>query len=309
MVDERLLAGAAGAEDAAVYKLSDDQALVATVDFFTPIVDEPYTYGRIAAINALSDIYAMGGAPFLALNVVAFPYAELPEEVLVALLQGGAASCREEGVLVAGGHTIRSPELTYGLAALGFVHPARVVTNAAARPGDELVLTKALGTGVIATAVKAGDCPPATAAGAEASMLASNGPASRAMVAAGIRCATDVTGFGLLGHGWEVARASGVGIRFYASRVPLLAGARELALNYAPGGLTENQRFVAEALTAAPDVPAATLNLLADPQTSGGLLVAVPGGAGAAFARQLGAPAAVVGEVFAADTPRLDVVN
>ncbi len=279
------------------------------MDFFTPIVDDGYTYGRIAAVNALSDVYAMGGRPFLALNVAGFPEGELPEEVLVAILKGGADACAAEGVTLAGGHTVRSPEVLYGLAVLGFVDPARVVTNGAARPGDALVLTKALGTGVIATAVKAGACPPETAAAAEAAMLVSNGAAAAAMTAAGALCATDITGFGLLGHGWEVAAASGVGVRIKASQVPTLPGARELATRYVPGGLVENRKFVAPHLTVAAGVDEATVNLLADPQTSGGLLIALPAARATALAEGLGAPARIIGEVYEAPRPALEVIN
>jgi len=306
--DPRLLAGTKWSEDAAVYRLSDEQALVATVDFFTPIVDDPYIYGRIAAVNSLSDIYAMGGKPFLALNVVGFPSDTLDIGVLNAVLKGGADACKQEGVLLAGGHTMRCPELYYGLSVLGFADPRRLVTNGGAHPGDALVLTKALGTGIVATAVKTGDCPAEVARAAEASMLASNGGAAAEMVAAGATCATDVTGFGLLGHGLEVARASGVTLRFFARRVPALPGALALAGRYAPGGLNENLRFVKDELAAA-DVSREVLNLLADPQTSGGLLVALPPAKAVAFARAVGAPAAVVGEVIRGDRPGVEVVN
>lgn len=304
-----LLAATRDGEDAAVYKISDEQALVATVDFFTPIVDDPYDYGRIAATNALSDIYAMGGEPFLALNVVAFPYGKLPNDVVVATLQGGAATCAAEGVLLAGGHTVKSPDILYGLAALGFVHPDRVITNAGARPGDALVLTKALGTGVIQTAVKRGECPPETEAAARESMLQSNKAAAAAMVAAGAVCGTDVTGFGFLGHALEVAAASAVGIRVFASKVPALPQAREFATTYVPGGLKTNREFVEHQLKTAEDVEEAALNLLADPQTSGGLLVALPPERAAAYAVEVGGAAAVVGEVFASSSPTLEIVS
>lgn len=307
--DPNLLAGARPAEDAAVYKVTADLAVVATVDFFTPIVDDPTTYGRVAAYNALSDIYAMGANPLLALSVVGFPYKELDDEVLVAVVRGGAEACAAEGVALAGGHTVRAPELLFGLAVVGTAHPARVVTKGGVRPGDALVLTKALGTGVISTAVKAGDCPEDVARGAEASMLTSNRLASAAMVAAGARGATDVTGFGLLGHAWEMAEASAVGLRFFASRVPTLPGALAVAERYIPGGLYENKKFVAPHLKVAPDVGAAMLNLLHDPQTSGGLLIALPADRARALAAELGPPAAVVGEAFAAPAPTLEVVN
>ena len=303
-----LLAATRNGEDAAVYKINDEQALVATVDFFTPIVDEPYDYGRIAATNALSDIYAMGGEPFLALNVVAFPHGKYPDDVLVTILKGGAAACTAEGVLVAGGHTVKSPDILYGLAALGFVRPDGIITNAGAKPGDALVLTKALGTGVIQTAVKAGDCPAETEAAALESMLQSNRAAAAAMKAAGAVCATDITGFGLLGHALEVARASEVGVRIFASRVPQLPQALEFAETYVPGGLINNLKFVEPSLNVAPGISHAVVNLLADPQTSGGLLVALPPERAAAYAAEVGGAAAVVGEVFAS-APTLEIVS
>lgn len=303
-----LLAATRNGEDAAVYKINDEQALVATVDFFTPIVDEPYDYGRIAATNALSDIYAMGGEPFLALNVVAFPHGKYPDDVLVAILKGGAATCTAEGVLLAGGHTVKSPDILYGLAALGFVRPDDVITNAGAKPGDALVLTKALGTGVIQTAVKRGECPPETEAAALESMLRSNKAAAAAMKAVGAVCATDITGFGLLGHVLEVARASEVGVRFFASRVPQLPQALEFADTYVPGGLITNLKFVEPSLNVAPGISHAVVNLLADPQTSGGLLVALPPERAAAYVAAVGGPAAVVGEVFAS-APTLEIVS
>ncbi len=302
-----LLAATRNAEDAAVYKIDDERALIATIDFFTPIVDEPYDYGRIAAVNALSDIYAMGGEGFLALNVVAFPYGKLDDEVLVAILKGGAATCVAEGVLLAGGHTVKSPDILYGLAALGFVRPDRVVTNDRAKAGDALVLTKALGTGVIQTAQKRGDCPPETEAAALESMLLSNKAAAAAMVAAGAVCATDVTGFGLLGHALEVAAASSVGVRIFASKVPRLPQALEFAATHVPGGLKTNRKFVEPKISVAPGVDDAMVNLLADPQTSGGLLVALPPDRAEAYAAEVGGAATVVGEVFASPAAALEI--
>lgn len=292
-----------------MYKLTDEQALVATVDYFTPIVDDPFTYGRIAAVNSLSDVYAMGGKPFLALNVAGFPTAEQPEEILAAILQGGAETCRLEGVLLGGGHTIRAPEIFFGLVALGFVHPDRILKNANARPGDALVLTKALGTGVISTALKAGDCPPGPARAAEESMLRSNGPAAALMYEWGAAAATDVTGFGLLGHGLEMARASGVALRIWAKRVPELPEALAFAGNYIPGGLTQNLQFVSPSIRKAAAVGPELLNLLADPQTSGGLLVALPPAQAEGFAAAAGAPAAIVGEVLAAGEPYIEITE
>jgi selenide,water dikinase len=302
-----LLAGTRNAEDAAVYKIDDERALIATIDFFTPIVDEPYDYGRIAAINALSDIYAMGGEPFLALNVVAFPYGKLEDDVLINVLKGGAATCAAEGVLLGGGHTVKSPDILYGLAAMGFARPDRIVTNGAAKAGDALVLTKALGTGVVQTAQKQGDCPPETEAAALESMLLSNRAAAAAMVAAGAVCATDVTGFGLLGHALEMATASSVGVRIFASKVPRLPQALEFAATHVPGGLKTNREFVEPKIKLAAGVDDAMVNLLADPQTSGGLLVALPPERAEAYAAEVGGAASVVGEVFASPSPLLEI--
>jgi selenide,water dikinase len=304
-----LLAATSYGEDAAVYKINDEQAIIATVDFFTPIVDDPFDYGRIAAMNALSDIYAMGGKPFLALNVVAFRYGDMPDETLKQILGGGAATCEQEGVLLAGGHTVTSPDILYGLAALGFVPPDRVITNGRAQAGDALVLTKALGTGIIQTAVKMGDCPPEAEAAARESMLASNAQAAAAMAEAGVVCATDITGFGFFGHGLEVARASGVALRVFASRVPALADALEMAETFVPGGLVKNRKFAEPHVDLAEGVSAATVNLLADPQTSGGLLVAVAPDRAEAFVAAAGPPAAVIGEVFEAATPVIQVLS
>jgi selenide,water dikinase len=302
-----LLAATRNAEDAAVYKIDDERALIATVDFFTPIVDEPYDYGRIAAINALSDIYAMGGEAFLALNVVAFPYGNLDDDILVNVLKGGAATCVAEGVLLAGGHTVKSPDILYGLAALGFARPDRIVTNDRAKAGDALVLTKALGTGIIQTAQKRGECPPETEAATLASMLLSNKAAAAAMVAAGAVCGTDVTGFGLLGHALEVANASSVGVRIFASKVPRLPQALEFAATYVPGGLKTNREFVEPKIVVGPGVDDAMVNLLADPQTSGGLLVALPPDRAETYVAEVGGAAAVVGEVFASPAAALEI--
>jgi selenide,water dikinase len=304
-----LLAATKNGEDAAVYRINDEQAVIATVDFFTPIVDDAYDYGRIAAMNAISDIYAMGGTPFLALNVVAFPQGSLDDVILKDMLRGGADTCVQEGVLLAGGHTVKSPDILYGLATLGLVAPDRIVTNEGAVPGDALVLTKALGTGVIQTAVKAGDAPAEAAAAARDSMLKSNREAAAAMAKAGAVCATDITGFGFLGHGLEVARASGVGIRVFASRLPFIPGAFDLADTYIPGGLTKNLKFAEPHITVGDGVNFATVNLLADPQTSGGLLVALPADRAQAYAEEVGAPAAVVAEVFESPEAIIEVVE
>lgn len=274
--DPNLLVGINTADDAGVYRLSDELALVQTVDFFTPIVDDPYTFGAIAAANALSDVYAMGGRPLTALNLLAYPVARLDAETVAAILRGGADKLREAGVTVVGGHTVDDPEPKYGVMVTGTIHPARVVTNAAARPGDALVLTKALGTGIISTALKAEQAPDAVIGPAVESMLRLNAAASAAMVAAGVTAATDVTGFGLLGHLAEMVAAAGVGAEVRFAAVPLLPGARDLlAAGYVPGGSRRNLDYLGPRVAVAAGVPEDAPLLLADAQTSGGLLMAV----------------------------------
>ena len=264
------------ADDAAVYRLDGDRALVLTADFFTPIVDDPVDFGRIAAANALSDVYAMGARPLVALNLVAFPRALLGEGLLEGIIEGGASMAREAGVPVVGGHSIDDPEPKYGLCVVGEVHPDRVVRNSTARPGDALVLTKAIGTGVISTAIKAGVAREDVVAAAVASMTALNRDAAEAMVRHGAHAATDVTGFGLLGHLREMAAASGAEAVVRASAVPVLPGARELAAgDHVPGGTRRNQYDLAPHVRWG-DADPVTRLLLADAQTSGGLLIALP---------------------------------
>ncbi len=280
--DPRLLVGRETFDDAGVFRLAEDLALVQTVDFFAPIVDDPYTFGRVAAVNALSDVYAMGGTPLTALVIAAFPRDRLPLEVLSAVLRGGHDAVHEAGAVIAGGHTILDEELKFGLAVTGRVDPRRLLVNANARPGDQLILTKPIGTGIIATAVKLGvlDTELATAAEAEMvrQMLRLNRDAAEAALAVSGRCATDVTGFGLAGHASHIARASGVTLRITRAQVPLLPGVREAQRSgVRTGGETRNLEYLAPLVDwgAASD---AERSLLADPQTSGGLLVAVPAG-------------------------------
>ena len=256
--------------------LSDDLALVQTVDFFAPIVDDPYLFGQIAAANALSDVYAMGGEPLTALNIVAFPADKLPIAVLADILRGGQDKVHEAGAVVVGGHSILDDEPKFGLAVTGRVHPKRILTNAAARPGDRLVLTKPLGTGVLATVMKRGQLADDVAQPLYASMARLNRDAARAAVALGIRCATDVTGFGLLGHASHIARASGVTLRIDVARLPLLAGVREaVRRGVRTGGAERNEAYLAD-LVAWGHVADDDRAILVDPQTSGGLLAAVP---------------------------------
>jgi selenide, water dikinase len=273
--DPNVLVDAATRDDAAVYRVAPDRALVATVDFFTPIVDDAATWGAIAAANALSDVYAMGGRPLFALNLVGWPRDTLSFELLGEVLKGAAEVTRQAECLLLGGHSIDDPEPKFGLVVLGDVHPDRMLTNAAARPGDRLVLTKPLGTGILTTALKRDLLPEAALATAVTNMLTLNAGAARAALAAGVRCATDITGFGLLGHLTNILQASGVGARIQWNKLPLLEGAVELAARGAvPGGTRRNYQAIeadwAEELTEPERL------LAVDAQTSGGLLLAVP---------------------------------
>jgi selenide,water dikinase len=272
-----LLVGTATSDDAGVFRLAPDLALVQTVDFFSPIVDDPFTFGAIAAANALSDVYAMGGVPRTALNIACFPQNDVPLEVLGEILRGGLAKAAEAGVVVLGGHTVIDEEIKFGMAVTGVVHPERILRNVGARPGDVLVLTKPLGTGIVTTALKRGAGEPAEHAAAIASMSALNAAASAALGSFAVHACTDVTGFGLLGHGFEIAHASGVRLVFAADRLPLLPGVGRLAAaGHVTGGCRRNREWLAERAAIAPDVPAAVREVAWDPQTSGGLLAAVP---------------------------------
>jgi selenide, water dikinase len=271
-----VLVGLETGDDAAVYRLRPDLALVVTTDFFTPVVDDAYTFGAIAAANALSDIYAMGAQPLMAVNLVAFPIKELPASLLADILRGGLEKVREAGIDILGGHSIEDHEPKYGLAVTGTVHPDRVIRNRGGRVGDRLVLTKALGTGIITTAIKHQVAPPESEAAAIESMLQLNRVAAEAMAQLEIHAGTDVTGFGLLGHLHYLARASGVAARVDASVVPLLPGAQELAdAGEVPGGTRNNERFLASRVHWSPSLPAARQTVLSDAQTSGGLLIAI----------------------------------
>ena len=299
--DPNVLVAFGTSDDAGIYKLSDDLALVQTVDFFTPIVDDPYDFGRIAATNAFSDIYAMGGRPITALNIAAYPMEALGPHVLARILAGGAAVAREAGVAIVGGHTVKDDEPKYGMAVTGTIHPGRIVTNAGARPGDVLVLTKPLGTGILSAALKKNAIDEAQMVPAIRWMTTLNKVASEAMIAAHAHAATDVTGFGLLGHGIELARASGVALRIVTSHVPY----DELALRLvergiAPGGTRDNAAEHAAFTTFSDGVSAEMRLLLSDAQTSGGLLIAVaPDDLGALLEslREPHALAAVLGSV------------
>jgi selenide,water dikinase len=302
--DPRILVDAASRDDAAVFQIGPDRALVATVDFFTPIVDDAYDFGRIAATNAFSDVYAMGAAPLFGLNLVGWPRDALPLELLGEVVRGGADVARAAGAFVLGGHSVDDPEPKFGMVVIGDVHPERLVTNAGARPGDVLVLTKPIGTGILTTALKRDLLPGSALAEAVAVMTTLNAGAARAMLAVGVHAATDVTGFGLLGHLHTLLQASGVAAEIVAADVPILAQSREmLAAGAVPGGTLRNLASLEEAARFADGVPQTERTLLADAQTSGGLLIAVGPGRverlREALVREGTPAAAVVGRVIA----------
>ena len=273
---DALLVGLDAPDDAAVYRLSDDLAVVGTLDFFPPLVDDPETFGAIAAANAMSDVYAMGGRVLFALSIAAFPE-ELPRETMTAIFAGAAATLREGGGTLAGGHTIEDPEPKYGLAVIGAVHPGRILRKGAARPGDTLFLTKPLGTGILVSADRSDRTAPEHLAAAIASMRRLNRVAADVLVESGVRAATDVTGFGLLGHLTEMARGSGTRFVIEAGQLPALDGALDLAAaGVETGGAANNRRFVAPTLTIHDGVDRAREILAFDPQTSGGQLASVP---------------------------------
>ena len=287
MHDENLLVGPGTADDTAVYRLTDDLALLATVDFFTPVVDDPYLFGQIAAANALSDIYAMGGRPVFALNILCFPNC-LPPEVMGDILRGGADKVLEAGAVIAGGHTVTDDEPKYGLAVTGLAPPAGVITNAGALPGDVLVLTKPLGTGVVVAGLKGEIVDEDTINRAVESMRTLNRQAGEAMTRFGLKACTDITGFGLIGHAAEMARASGVSIVLQYGALPLLPGVEELArMGIIPAGAYNNRDYLATEVSLAAELDQAREMILFDPQTSGGLLIAVPGNRAGEFLADL----------------------
>jgi selenide,water dikinase len=307
-----LLVGTNTCDDAGVFRLSDELALVQTTDFFPPLVDDPFAFGRIAAANALSDVYAMGGEPLTALNLVGFPDNVLPLDILVEILRGGADAVREAGAVIVGGHSIRDSEIKYGLAVTGRVHPQRILTNTGAQPGDVLVLTKPIGSGVLCSAAKSGKMPEADLAEAIAVMSALNKPGRDAAVKIGVSACTDITGYGLVGHAFELADASNVTITLEAAKVPLLARTLEFARL---GVLTRMHKatrdFVGARLEVATAVEPALAGVLMDAQTSGGLLLSVPAERCDALVSELqhcGAIcAAVVGSVAPPSTVRVQL--
>jgi len=293
VANPNILVGFDTADDAGVYRLTPSVALVQTVDFFTPIVDDPWTFGAVAAANSLSDVYAMGGRPLTALSILAWPGAHDLDD-LEQILKGGAEKIHEAGCVVLGGHSINDPEIKFGYAITGTVHPKRIKTNAGARPGDVLLLTKKIGTGVIATALKNGLARPEHVEASIASMLTLNRDAALAMNRREVHSVTDVTGFGLLGHAREMAVSSGVTLEIDAARVQFLEGAVEYARAGAlPGGLGNNREFVAPCVSGSSEFD----DLLYDPQTSGGLLLSLPEAAAARYIRKF--PAAyLIGRVL-----------
>jgi len=271
------LVGLETADDAGVYRLSEEVALVQTADFITPVVDDPYAYGQIAVANALSDVYAMGAKPVTALNLLMFDACRVPFDYLPRILEGGADKLREAGVSLIGGHTVEDPETKYGLAVTGVVHPERVVRNSTARPGDALIYTKPLGIGVLTTAIKADLATPEEVEEATRVMATLNKAAGEAMVEVGVDACTDVTGFGFLGHLFEVVKFSGVSATVYSERIPLLKGAKEYAsMGLLPAATYENLEYAGSAVSFPEDFDEDLKLLLFDPQTSGGLLIAVP---------------------------------
>jgi len=289
-------------DDAGVYRLNDEIALIQTLDFFTPLVNDPFDFGRIAAANALSDVYAMGGRPLTAMNIVCFPIKEMDKSVLRAILQGGQEVIRKANTVMIGGHSVEDPELKYGLSVTGVAHPKKILTNASARPGDLLILTKPLGTGILATALKAGELDEDTTRWITELMATLNKDAAEAMVEVGVNACTDITGFGLLGHSLEMARASKVGIKICTEKVPFIPEAKKFAsMGLVPGGSYANQKFCSKHLEIASSVDPTILDIMCDPQTSGGLLISVPKDKAPSLVRKLkerNTPAAsIIGEV------------
>ncbi len=302
--DDRILVDFRTADDAGVYRWDSGPALVQTVDFFTPIVDDPYVFGEIAAANAVSDIYAMGGRPLTALAIAGFPKEGLPSDTIGDIFRGGYDKLREAGVALLGGHTVQDQEIKFGYAVTGAIDPARILTNAGARAGDVLFLTKPLGTGIVGTAIKFDRVPPTLARLATESMRRLNRRAAEAiqqLPAAAVHACTDITGFGLAGHGAEMARASGVTLRIEAVRVPVFPGAIDIAAANRSGGLGANQEHFSHGMRLDPQLPPGFEWILFDPQTSGGLLIAAAADAASAVERALA--------TSQVDAPRIGVVE
>ncbi len=307
MTDKNLLVGAQHADDAGVYKLTDELAVINTLDFFPPIIDDPYTFGQIAAANALSDVYAMGGAPRLAMNIVAFP-ANLDLTILQEIINGSADKLKEAGVLLIGGHSIEDKEIKYGLSITGLVHPQKVVTNAGAKPGDKLILTKPIGTGVITTALKRGKIKPDEVMDVILSMKTLNDKSSAVMQEVGVNACTDITGFGLLGHAMGMAEASSVSMTFKIKDIPFFPKAFQFVKKSAnhPKIIKSNMEYLSPNVKMSDEITSEQANLLYDPQTSGGLLISVPSERLTQLIDRLSAAkilGAVIGEVAEKRTP------
>jgi selenide,water dikinase len=301
------------AEDAGVFKLNDDLALVQTVDFFTPIVDDPFDFGRITVANSLSDVYAMGGRPLTALNIVCFPNDTMDLSILHKVLEGGLAMMHEADVILLGGHTIEDPELKYGLAVTGTIHPDKVVHSDTALPGDKLILTKPLGTGIISTAIKHGAASREAVNRIVKSMTALNRVASEFMLEAGVNACKDITGFGLLGHAAEMVEGTEVGFMIDSSAVPLFSETKEYYdMGMVAGGLGRNREYRGHMVDFDSTVPRHLQDILFDPQTSGGLLISVPGARVSGLLKKLHAAgiaeAAVIGEVVAEPKGRIKLI-
>ena len=309
VTDKNLLVGIKSADDAGVYKLTDDLAVINTLDFFPPIIDDPYTFGQISAANALSDVYAMGGVPRLAMNIVAFP-ASLDLSILQEIISGSTDKLKEAGVLLIGGHSIEDKEVKYGLSVTGLVHPQKVITNAGAKSGDKLILTKPIGVGVITTALKRGKISPDDVMDAIESMKALNDKASAIMQDVGVTACTDITGFGLLGHAMEMAEASSVSMIFKVQDIPFFPKAIEMVKKTKnhPKTIKSNREYLASNVRMSDDIKPEQANLLYDPQTSGGLLIAVSPEKSQQLVERLSVAkilAAIVGEVVEKRTPAI----
>jgi selenide,water dikinase len=301
--DPNLLTGFEHADDAGVYKLSADLAIVQTVDFFTPTVDDPFTFGQIAAVNALNDIYAMGARPLTAMNIVCFPIKTMDKSVLQKVLRGGLDKMREAGVLLVGGHSVEDNEIKYGLSVTGVVHPDKVLFNRGAKAGDKIVLTKALGTGIISTAIKAQEASEEQMRQVINSMTSLNKKASEMMIAAGdVHACTDITGFGLLGHACEMIEGSDVGLHINSEAMRVFDGVRDLMdTGFVPGGLYRNKDFRIKQVTKKKSCPDWLFDVLFDPQTAGGLFFSLPGNKAQSLVEKMRASgitdASIVGEV------------
>lgn len=301
--DPNLLVGRETSDDAGVYRLRDDLALIQTLDFFTPIVNDPYRFGQIAAVNALSDVYAMGGTPLTAMNIVCFPKKTLDKSVLKEILKGGLEKIHEAGALLVGGHSVDDVELKYGLSVTGIIHPDKVMTNANARPGDRLILTKPIGTDIIATALKGKFASREAEETMISVMVESNRIGAEVMQEVGAHACTDITGFGLLGHALEMANASKCGMVLFASQVPVIPQALEYAqMGLVPGGTHANRNYCRHSVMADPGIPSYLVDILSDAQTSGGLLISVAQDRASLLLQQLNEKglreASLIGEVI-----------